>query len=117
MRRSNWTPSIVPSGGDQTVYLVMDCDGHDGGCVWREVDAAATDLETVILDLLDGQYPDPLRVVTFNTVEGWSRDVSKDVAREVRRRADLAYDELTGGVEEFVTRYTGPERQLTLRLA
>lgn len=48
MRRSNWTPSIVPSGGDQMVYLVMDCDGHDGGCVWREVDAAATDLETVI---------------------------------------------------------------------
>jgi hypothetical protein len=24
MRRSNWTPSIVPSGYDQTVYLVAD---------------------------------------------------------------------------------------------
>ncbi|MEH2480527.1 hypothetical protein V1282_003884 [Nitrobacteraceae bacterium AZCC 2146] len=55
--------------------------------------------------------------MAFNTVEGWSRDVSKDVAREVRRRADLAYDELTGVVEEFVTRHAGPERQLILRLA
>jgi hypothetical protein len=24
MRRSNWTPSIVPKSDDQTVYLVVD---------------------------------------------------------------------------------------------
>jgi hypothetical protein len=24
MRRSNWTPSIVPRGDDQNIYLVMD---------------------------------------------------------------------------------------------
>jgi hypothetical protein len=24
MRRSNWTPSLVPNGNDQTVYLVAD---------------------------------------------------------------------------------------------
>jgi hypothetical protein len=24
MRRSNWTPSIVPNGDDRTVYLVVD---------------------------------------------------------------------------------------------
>src|SRR5258706_16190904 len=43
-------------------------------------------LETVVADLLDGQYSNPVRVVGFNTAEGWSRDVSEDVAREVRRR-------------------------------
>jgi hypothetical protein len=82
MRRSSWTPSIVPRDADQTVYLVIDCDGTGHRCVWREADVGATDLETVITDLLDGQYPDPEKVVAFNLAEGWSRDVSKDVARD-----------------------------------
>ncbi|MEH2480609.1 hypothetical protein V1282_003966 [Nitrobacteraceae bacterium AZCC 2146] len=116
MRRSGWTPSIVPNGHDQNVYLVVDCDGSGRRCLWRETDVADTDLETVITDLLSGQYPDPLRVVAFNTVEHWAQDVSEDVAREVRRRADLSYADLVPGVEEFVTRYAGPERQLTMRL-
>jgi hypothetical protein len=28
MRRSSWTPSIVPSGNDETVYLVADDFGR-----------------------------------------------------------------------------------------
>jgi hypothetical protein len=88
MRSSGWTPSIVPNGDDQTVYLVKDDLGRLGG-VWREADAEATDLETVITDLLTGHYSDPIRVVAFNTVERWSHDVSKDVAHELRRRCDL----------------------------
>ena len=54
MRRSGWTPSIVPNGDDQTVYLVLDDFGQKGRA-WREVDAETTDLETVILDLLEGR--------------------------------------------------------------
>jgi hypothetical protein len=54
----NWTPSIVPAGEDQSVYLVVDDFGHHGRC-WRETDIDATDLETVITDLLDGQYNSP----------------------------------------------------------
>jgi hypothetical protein len=48
------------------------------------------DLETVIGDLMFGQYSDPVRVVAFNTAEQWSADVSQEVAHEIRRRADLA---------------------------
>jgi hypothetical protein len=40
----------------------------------------ATDLETLITDLLDGQYNNPVRVIGFNAAEGWSRDASEDVA-------------------------------------
>jgi putative SOS response-associated peptidase YedK len=29
------TPSIVPSGADQNVYLVFDCNGRGWDCVWR----------------------------------------------------------------------------------
>jgi hypothetical protein len=40
----------------------------------------------VIQDLLDGQYDEPVRIVAFNTAEGWSRDVTDDIARELRKR-------------------------------
>ncbi len=69
MRRSR-TPSIVPNGNDQNVYLVMDDLGRLGR-VWREADAEATDLETVLQDLIGGQYKYPSHVVGFNTAEGW----------------------------------------------
>jgi ATP-dependent DNA ligase len=68
MRKSNWTPSIVPNGDDQNVYLVVD-DFRRSGRAWREADVEATDLETVILDMLEGQYKNPVRVVVFNTSE------------------------------------------------
>jgi hypothetical protein len=111
--RRNWTPSIVPNGANDTVYLVVDC--YRDGCVWRaEVEQA--DLETVIADLISGQYSDPLRVA-FNTAEGWAQDVSQDIAGELRRRADLAYDDVSSTVEAFVETHIGHERQLTLRLA
>jgi hypothetical protein len=117
MRRSNWTPSIVPNEADQNVYIVLDCNGRGRDCVWREAAAGGTDLETVIADLLSGQYSDPQRVIAFNIVERWSDDVSADVARELRRRADLAYEDLSSSIEDFVTRHAGRDRQLALRLA
>jgi hypothetical protein len=117
MRRSGWTPSIVSNGNDRNVYLVVDCDGNGRRCRWREAGVAETDIETVITDLLDGQYLDPERVVAFNIFEGWVRDVSKDVAIEIRRRCDLQLTEPPSGVQEFVERHELRERQLTLRLA
>jgi hypothetical protein len=116
MRQSRWTPSIVPDVGDQNVYLVLDCFDRSG-CAWREADAGDTDLETVIRDLMSGQYNDPQRVVAFNTFERWAEDVSEDVAREIRRRADNRHEDLSSTIEDFVVRYAGRERQLNLRLA
>jgi hypothetical protein len=76
MRTSNWTPSIVPNGDDQAVYLVTDDFGKHGRA-WAESDYETTDLETVIQDLLSGQYTNPIRVIAFNTAERWSEDVSE----------------------------------------
>jgi hypothetical protein len=87
MRRSGWTPSIVPRGDDQDVYMVVDDLGRLGR-VWREADVENTDFETVVTDLLDGQYSNPIGIFCFNVAEGWSRDVSADVAHELRRRCD-----------------------------
>src|ERR1700710_1910198 len=115
MRNSGWTPSIVPNGDDQTVYLVKDDLGRLGA-VWREADAEVTDLETVITDLLTGQYHDPVRVIAFNTAEHWARDVSEDVAHELRRRCDLQMRDIPSGIVDFVERHEGHHRQLALRL-
>jgi hypothetical protein len=40
----------------------------------------------VIRDLVEGQYSHPVRIVAFNTAEGWSRDVTVDISDELRRR-------------------------------
>lgn len=117
MRRSSWTPSIVPNGHDQTVYLVLDDDFGRHGRAWRETDVERTDLETVITDLMSGQYTNPVTVVAFNLAERWASDVSEDVAVEIQLRADLAGIELSSKLEEFMERPAGRrERQLALRL-
>ena len=99
-----WTPSIVPNGDDQNVNLVVD-DFERNGRVYREADVEETDLETVIADLLSGQYKDPVRVVAFNTAEKWSQHVSADVAHELRHRCDEQMRDIPFGLQDFVDRY------------
>src|SRR5256885_819907 len=73
------SPSIVP-GVDRDTYLVLDDFGGHLSLAWRETEVEDTDLETVIGDLLQGQYCNPVRIVGFNISAGWVRDVSQDVA-------------------------------------
>jgi hypothetical protein len=114
MRDTHWTPSIVPGDEDRDVCLVVNDFGRRGRA-YCETDVEAADLETVIRDLLDGQYWHPVRVVSFNTGEGWSRDISADVAEELRRRCDLR--DIPSNILDFIERYeTASPRQLTLRL-
>ena len=97
MRRS-WVPSIVPDGTNEIVYLVLDDLGRHGR-VYRETDADGADLETVIADLMSGQYYNPVRVIAFNVAERWVEDVSGDIAREIVRRLDLTGDEVPPSLE------------------
>ena len=109
MRQS---PSIVPPAADQDIYLVLDDFGGRIGPSWRETDVEATRLESVVADLLDGQYSNPIRVIAFNTAEGWSRDVSEDVAHELHRRCAEQARDLPSSLEEFVDRYQDQHRAL-----
>jgi hypothetical protein len=85
LRRFNLTPSIVGRGDD-----------HE-----------ATDFETVVTDMLAGEYKSPIGVLAFNAAEGWSRDVSADIACEPRRRRDL---QLPDQLADFVDRHDTPDR-------
>jgi hypothetical protein len=112
----SFVPSIVPSGDDHTFYLVINNYGKSGAA-FAETDVGEADLETVISDLISGQYSDPVRVVAFNTAEHWSEDASEDVALEIMRRLDLAGQKLPLSIQAFVDSHLGADRQLTLRLA
>ena len=57
------SPSIVPLDDDQDVYLVLDDFGGQLGLAWRETDPSDAKLETVITDLMTGEYKNPVRVV------------------------------------------------------
>jgi hypothetical protein len=105
MRKSNWTPSIVPNEHDQTVYLVAD--DFKVGRVWRKAEYEDTDLETMIHDLLTAQYNNPNRIEAFNTAEKWSQDVSEDIAQELRRRCDLQGRDIPFYLQDFTDRYEG----------
>jgi hypothetical protein len=114
--KSNFAPSIVPYGADQTIYLVVDNLGSLGS-VFRETEIERADSETVIADLLSGQFSDPVRVVAFNTLEHWSEDFSNEIASEIQTRCDIAGDCVPDHLEDFVQRHKPHDRQLKLRLA
>jgi hypothetical protein len=115
MSRSGWTPSIVPNDDDQTAYIVVDDFGPIGRS-YRETDIGRADLEAVIMDMLEGQYTNPIRVVGFNTAEGWSKNVSADVAHEIRYRCDLQARDVPFYLENFVERYEGRYHDVQLPL-
>jgi hypothetical protein len=95
---------MVPYGADQTVYLVVDRINRRGDA-WHESEVERTDPEAIIADLLSGQFNDPVRVIAFNTLEHWSRDVSADIAAEIQTRCDIEGAAVPEHVEDFVHSY------------
>jgi hypothetical protein len=66
--------------------------------------AERTDIETVISDLLAGQFSDPIEVLAFNTIEHWRDDLSKFVAEEICCRCDIEGQDVPAYLQEFVSR-------------
>ena len=65
--------SIVPEAG-HTTYLLMDEIGEYGN-VWREMSEGEATEATIVQWMIDGEINRPVKIVAFNTEEGWSRDV------------------------------------------
>lgn len=109
------TPSIVPGDRDQAVYLVAD-DLGEAGRAWREADYDVCDRETVIQDMLAGQYKNPIRVIAFNTAALWSEDVSADVVQELRHRCSLQQRDIPFFLQDFCDRHEGRYQDVQLPL-
>jgi hypothetical protein len=111
------SPSIVPDPDDRDIYLVLDEFGGRLGRAWRETDEDRTDRQIVITDLMTGQYSDPVRVVAFNTAEGWSRDATNDIADELAKWYSERDREVPPSLEDFIRRHrTAKSEQLSLPL-
>ena len=116
MAEKSRSPTVVPYGADETVYLVVDRypAGRD---IYREAELERIDLETIIGDLMSGQFNDPVRVVAFNTLEHWASDVSAEVAAEIQMRCDIDGEPVPEHVGDFVRRHAAPTRPFALRVS
>jgi len=94
------TPSIVPHATERDVYLVLEDFGPHLGRAWRETDAERADRDSLLRDLVAGEFR-PVRIVAFNAAEGWSRDVTVEIADELRRRY-VEFGEVSDMVLEFM---------------
>jgi hypothetical protein len=110
------SPSIVPDNTDREIYVVLDDFGLSAQ-VWRETNDAEADRATLIQDLLDGLYEAPIRIVAFNTAQGWSRDVTKDIANELQEICSER-GEIPGSVADFIREHASrrTDRQLRFQL-
>lgn len=97
--------AIVPYGADQTLYIVSD---RVSGA--KETGVERNDLEATIRDLFAGCFSDPVRIVCFNTLEHWTRDISAEVAAEIQSRCDIDGLDLPDHLRDFVESYICPTR-------
>ena len=110
------SPSIVPADRlDRDIYLVLEDFGERAGCAWRETDEADTDLETILQNLVSGQYAYPVRIVSFNPVEGWSRDATSEVADALAQRAADTHTEVSSALQDFIA--ANATRRFDMQLA
>ena len=87
----------VPYGADQTLFVVID--RRDKG---KEIRVERNDLEATIGELVAGCFNDPIRVISFNTLEHWMKDISTEIAGEIRARCDIEGIRLPDYLSDFV---------------
>jgi hypothetical protein len=97
MRETDPSSPDVPYGADQTLFIVMD---RISGA--KEIRVERTELERTIDELFRGCFNDPVRVIAFNTLEHWVKDVSPEVAAELQSRCDIDGIDVPDHLQDFV---------------
>jgi hypothetical protein len=97
---------LAPREPDVTVHIVLN-DFGPLGSAYVETDEAEADEATIVENILSGQYSHPLRVIAFNTAEGWARDVTEDIARAVLVKACDEDRSIGIAAQEFLVRALG----------
>ena len=82
------TAPLAPKLTDNvTVHIVLN-DFGELGRAFLETDELEADEWTIVSKIISGEYSNPVRVVAFNIAEGWSRDVTEDIAGAVLERGE-----------------------------
>jgi hypothetical protein len=87
----------VPYGADQTLFVVVDRIGGN-----KEIRIERSDLDNTIGEIIAGCFSDPVRVLSFNTLEHWIKDISAEVAAEIQSRCDIDRTDLPDHLRDFV---------------
>ncbi|MEY9239191.1 hypothetical protein ABIF68_006810 [Bradyrhizobium japonicum] len=98
------SPSIAP-GVERDIYMVLDDYGQPLGWAWPEMDEAHTERETLLRHLMEGQYHNPVRIVSFNPGAGWAEDASDEIAVELRQRCAERGEVVPPSLEGFLDRH------------
>lgn len=114
MPAASKSSKVVPYGADQTVYLVVDSFGSRNS-VYREAEFERADLETAIGELLSGQFNNPVRIISYNTLEHWTEDVSAQIAAEIQSRSDIDGQPVPEHLKDFVASHAGLPWQKALQ--
>ena len=111
------SPNLAPeSPSDATVHIVLDDFGSSGRS-YRETAEETADFNTVVDDLIAGQFNHPIRVIAFNISEGSSRDVSDHVAREILERVAKEEMPLGHAARRFIALHLGEGELLRAGIA
>src|SRR3982074_1180935 len=76
-------PPLVPSLGHDLHFVL--CDFGKNGHAFVETDPAYADRNTIISNLIAGEYERPLNVIAFNLAEGSACDVSESIAKAIMK--------------------------------
>src|SRR5262245_65907871 len=102
------TPPLAPGKltDDVTIHIVLNDFGEKLGRAFLETDEAEADEWTIVSRIISGEYSNPVRVVAFNIAEGWSRDVSENIAQAMIERGRSAHH-VSRSAEESIERNVG----------
>jgi hypothetical protein len=98
---STQTPPLAPKLTDNvTVHIVLNDFGKLGRA-FLETNELEADEWTTVSNIINGEYSNPVRVVAFNIAEGWSRDVTEEIAEAVLERGETE-GHLSESAKKFV---------------
>src|SRR5258705_13673773 len=72
------------------------------GTAYVETVPTEVDRDTIIRNMMNGEYDHPLQVIAVNPAKGWARDVSEDIARALVETAVRGGQSLPPGTQGFV---------------
>jgi hypothetical protein len=95
---------LVPLYENNDVYLVLD-ELVTFGRVWCELSEKSANAQTVVELIANGGFHRPMRVIAFNTAEGWSRDETVAVGLKLLQMSHEGRV-LGAAAREFIQRTT-----------
>src|ERR1700730_3627753 len=98
-------PPLVPAL-DLELHFVL-CDFGALGIAYVETVPTAADRDTIIRNMMSGEYDHPLHGSAINPATGCARDVSEDIARALIETAVRGGQSLPTGTQRFVESQLG----------